>query len=206
MRLSSICLFAHCVLLNLMPISSTREFNLLSNRKSDHTVSDKSRSYSLSDVTPKTASSISSHRWKNFLLSREEDNVDLSSIAPMVNSHIFSDRSIDIELLSIIASDKFRKCISTITGLIPDRRLNSARYSNPPDRRHVPIDRDASARAEEERNIRTTGLTRRSISIGVVVSHSLFPKAECRRVILVFIDRRAVKASKRGRERLLFVR
>lgn len=65
---------------------------------------------------------------------------------------------------------------------------------------HAPIDEGGSTRAEEERNMRTTGLTRRSISMGVMVCHSLSPNAECRRLSLVFIDRRAVKASMRGGE------
>lgn len=50
------------------------------------------------------------------------------------------------------------------------------------------------------------GLTRRSISMGVMISHSLFPKVECRRLSLVFVNRRAVKASMRGSEMSVIIR
>ncbi|KAI7968944.1 hypothetical protein EIK77_007639 [Talaromyces pinophilus] len=136
-------------------------------------MSDKSRLYSLNDVIPYPASSIASQRWKNPPSSCGYDTADPSSIAPIVNNHILSDGSIAMKLASIIACDKFRRCKSTITGLIPDRRLNSARYSNAPDRMHAPVDKGESKRAEEERNIRTRGLTRRSISMGVMVCHIL---------------------------------
>lgn len=68
--------------------------------------------------------------WKN-----SPSKLVVASRAPTVRSHNVNSEGTDAGLRTSIDSRNCRTCISVTTGLMPDIRRNSARYSDAPDRR-----------------------------------------------------------------------